>query len=178
MFIFRIFIFSSKELHLLMRYLHTILSICLVSITFFGCGEHKSITNDTKENELLGTWELEKVEFMFQDTTIIWDNTMFHSLYFIEKTHFNFIYSNVEKDELLFAGHGSYTLSGSKYIEHINFHSIPYIIGTSVVFESTVEGDTWIHEGRIPTREEDILFFNLSNGATNIHMRETRRRVK
>ncbi len=130
----------------------------------------------TENTSLLGSWELEKVTLTFPDTVIIWDTTQFRSIYFIQKKHFNFLYTDPAGEELIYAGYGRYSHENSIYIEHIEFHSISKIVGTSVIFNSKVEGNKWVHEGYIPVREEDVDFYRLAQGETSIHIREIRRR--
>lgn len=130
------------------------------------------------ENPLIGSWELSYVDLVFPDTVLRIDSTQFYSVYSISPKHFSFFYASPDKKELINAGYGRYSSYGDIYIEHIEFHSFNYIIGTSVIFDSEVQGDTWKHDGYLPVREEEPFFAELAKGDPTFRIIEVRRRVK
>lgn len=160
-----------------------LLSIIICSIIFSASCNSESEENQNAEdlksrNSLIGEWKLLYAKIIFPDTTFVIDSSMYHSIYVVGDRYFNFFYSTPDKKLLTAAGMGTYLLEGSKYIENVQFHSTSYISGTSVIFDSKVEGDIWTHEGYLPVREEDEPFSLYAKGKPTFQLIEVRRRIK
>lgn len=154
----------------------------LVLLGMSSCTNPKSPGIDTQHsanNPLIGAWEFLYSESIYADTTYILDSTDFRSVYLINKDHFSFTTSSVDSNKLLYAGYGRYSLDeNGEYIEHVEFHSSPEVIGLAVKFKSTIEGDLWIHEGIIPLDESNVWQLSINQGKDQYILREYRRRLK
>ena len=100
-------------------------------------------------NHLEGSWRLIKQTLVYPDTTIIRD-TVPASTKILNSTHFSWGYQTDDGEDVL-AGGGRYELkNGTTYIEHIDYHTSPPLVGMALEFEAEIEGDSlWHHTGRI-----------------------------
>ena len=100
-----------------------------------------------------GTWEMVSQFIVYPDSTVDRGATLSQSFKILNSTHFAFgrqvIVDGVVQDEV-YGGGGRYNLVGdSLYVEHIEFHSAPDLVGVSIEFRARIRGDTWFHEGQI-----------------------------
>lgn len=128
-------------------------------------------------NPLKGSWELVSNDFIFPDTTIHVDTSQLYSIYTIGEKYFSFITTGPDRSQLLGAGYGRYSSQGNIFIEHVEYHTNPFIVGTSVIFDSRIEGDLWIHDGYLPVRKEDPYLMRFAQGKPTFRFIEVRRRV-
>jgi len=146
-----------------------------------GCREPVAEEPQQDPHEaLIGAWEFLYSESIFPDTVLRVDSNDLHSIYLINRDHFNFITTSRDRKQLLYAGFGRYSLneSGTEYIEHIEYHSTPDAVGMAVRFENKVEGDIWTHSGYIPIDKNDESLLRLTKGDDKYQLIEVRRRMK
>ncbi len=162
------------------KYLHIVffLAVAILVTTGLGCSTPTPSTPPKEDNPLIGEWEFLYSQLIFPDTTITLDSTQYYSVYMVGQDYFSFFYASPDKKSLLGAGHGRYTLEGSIYIEHVEYHSQTYISGTSVIFDSQIENDIWTHDGFLPVREEEGAFSQYAKGNPTFRIVEVRRRIK
>jgi hypothetical protein len=112
-----------------------------------GCGG--------SSNMLAGTWELIDANGGPPETP---------SIKVLNADHFAF--GGQADDGSVWAGGGSYRIEDGKYIENVEYHSMPFLVGRSLMFSYRLEGDRWYHDG------------DFEAGGRRFHIREIWRRVK
>jgi hypothetical protein len=100
-----------------------------------------------------GTWEMVSQVIVYPDSVVDRGATLSRAFKILNSTHFAFgrqvVVNGVNQDEV-YGGGGRYELIGDTvYVEHIDFHSSPDLVGHSIRFSAMIDGDTWYHEGRI-----------------------------
>ena len=117
-------------------------TICFVlafaGILIIAC---KNPMKDAKENPYEGAWEITYSRSIYPDTTY-WDTHFTNpTVKLLTKKHFAF--GKQAGENRTWGGGGEYTFEGDTYTEHINYHGNSLVIGLSVEFKSTFNGDLW-----------------------------------
>lgn len=109
-----------------------------------------SVWAQAPANPLEGSWRMIKQTLVYEDTTIVREeNQVPPSTKILNSTHFSWGYQTDDGEDVL-AGGGRYTFEGDTYIEYIDYHTSPPLVGMELTFEATLEGDSlWHHTGRI-----------------------------
>lgn len=100
---------------------------------------------------LEGTWEQLRAEALLADTTIVWNiaerSPQYRPLKIVSSSHFAYLHPNTIGDSLLHAGKGRVEVNQTEkaYTEHIDFHVVPGLTGTSIKFKYRLDGDLWYH---------------------------------
>ena len=99
-------------------------------------------------NMLEGTWKITQRTEVRTDTTIVFSNVP-SSVKILNSTHFAWGYQTDNGEDVL-AGGGRYELLGDTlYVEYIDYHTSPVLVGVTIEFKAQVEGDTWYHTGQL-----------------------------
>ena len=128
-------------------------------IFLFGCQNNQHPAQAEAEpiqnqNPLVGAWQFVSASAALPDTTLRWNNTSDRAgIFFYSESHWGFVASNPDGDELLFAGRGTYSINGNKYTENAEFHTGRPGEQTSTEFEFEIRGDTLKKIGYIPVWE-------------------------
>lgn len=101
-------------------------------------------------NELEGTWKMVKQERVYGDSTVDHTDQWGPGFKILNSTHFAWGRETNDGSEML-AGGGWYEYDSEKnrYVEHIQYHSEPGFVGQTLEFTAKVEGDTWVHVGKV-----------------------------
>ena len=107
------------------------------------------------ENKLEGTWKLVSGKYFFPDDTLVMPRTESeHAIKVINKTHFATVHQDASKNEI-YSNAGTYVLTEDTYTEHLEFATGTAMIGSTLSFKSTMEGDKWTISGPIKTSDEE-----------------------
>ncbi len=125
--------------------MRTVTALALVLLLLSGTNVFAQLT----ANKLEGSWRMIRQTLVYPDTTIV-RNQVPPSTKILNSTHFSWGYQTDDGEDVL-AGGGRYTLYGDTlYIEHLEYHTSPPLVGMDLKFEARVEGDSlWYHTGRI-----------------------------
>lgn len=117
------------------------LSLLLISIS--SCQE-----KTTQKSRIIGSWKLVYNQIKEADTILLKDVSKTDFIKIINASHFSFI--NQPKDSLgdFYAGAGTYTFDGEKYIETLEFIAYKAIRNHKFHFRIEIKGDTLIQYGR------------------------------
>jgi len=133
--------------------------ILLLAATFLlSC----HIQSETEENEAInlnGTWQLISGTTITKGVSSFTDYTKNQRMIkIINGTHFAFLKHNTQKDSALNfdAGGGSYTLTGNKYTERLDFYNDKNWEGKSFNFTVAIKNDTLIQKGIEKVEKEGI----------------------
>ena len=99
---------------------------------------------------LTGTWQLVSATTITKGDTTFMDYTKDQSMIkIINDTHFAFLRHGLKQDTLtkFDAGGGSYTLTGDKYTEHLDYYNDKNWEGKSFDFTVSISNDTLIQQG-------------------------------
>lgn len=101
-------------------------------------------------NHLEGSWRLISQREVWPDSVVA--RTPPPSMKILNSTHFAWGFQTEDGEEVL-AGGGRYELmDDSTYVEHIEYHTSPPLVGASIRFKATVVGDSlWYHVGSFPS---------------------------
>lgn len=117
---------------------------CCVLLLLFAPAAHAQ----KPYNPLEGSWRLTSQTLVYEDSTVVRDDLP-PSTKILNSTHFAWGYQTDNGEEAL-AGGGRYELLGdSVYVEHLEYHTTPPLVGMTLRFKARVEGDTWYHTGQI-----------------------------
>lgn len=108
------------------------------TIVLLACAVLVSAGCATTRCPLRGTWEMVNPT---PDTT----TTLPPPVKILTDTHFAFGSAGRAGD--VFSGGGTYEYRDGIYTEHIQYHSIGFLIGRSLRFDVRIEGDLWHHAG-------------------------------
>lgn len=99
-------------------------------------------------NELEGTWRMISQELVYPDSVVDQSDTWGPGYKILNSTHFTWGRVTGDGEEVL-AGGGRYEYNPetNTYIEYIEYHSDPGLVGQGIEFTARVEGDTWYHIG-------------------------------
>jgi hypothetical protein len=110
---------------------------------------------------LNGTWQLVSGTTITKGVSVVTDYTKNQSMIkIINDTHFAFLRHdlNTKKDSSnhFDAGGGSYTLTGNKYTEHLDYYTDKNWEGKTFDFTVTIKNDTLIQKGLEKVESEGI----------------------
>ncbi len=115
-----------------------ILLCCVILAVTGGFGSAQS-------NSLQGAWEL--VSYDHGQGLKTADREA-NELKIISGKHFMWVAFDTAKKKTLGSGHGTYTLQGQSYVEHIDFIDVdPALIGKDQTFTVKVDGNTLSQSG-------------------------------
>jgi len=77
----------------------------------------------------------------------------------------HFAFGGETADGRVWAGGGTYRVEDGKYIETVEYHSIPALVGKSLIFDFRLDGDRWYHSG------------DFEAGGRKFHIQEVWKRV-
>ena len=106
--------------------------------------------NVKTELHLNGTWQLVSATTITKGDTTFIDYTKDESMIkIINDTHFAFLKHSLKQDSVssFDAGGGSYTLSGDKYTEHLDYYKDKNWEGKTFDFTVRISNDTLIQQG-------------------------------
>jgi hypothetical protein len=119
--------------------------LCLIACT------SKPKVQPSNTNSIMGTWELISASTIQGDSTIVKDLSNKRMIKIINETHFSFLDHDLNKGEdslaTFVAGGGSYTLTGDKYSEFLEYCNYREWERNSFDFTIQVKGDTLIQNG-------------------------------
>lgn len=101
-------------------------------------------------SDLEGTWEMVSQELVYPDSVVDQTDEWGPGYKILNSTHFAWGRETKNGEEVL-AGGGRYEYDAEEdvYIEHIEYHSDPALVGIQIEFTARVEGDTWYHIGEL-----------------------------
>lgn len=117
-----------------MRYLVLLVLGMLVLGPLAGCGG---------AGPLVGAWELVRSGPESEAGEAVPE--LAHPVKILSEDRFAFGQRNI--DGPLVAGGGTYVYRDGIYVERVEYHWMPALIGLSLTFEARVEGDLWYHKG-------------------------------
>ena len=126
------------------------------SLSACNPGNGTTIENPVNLN---GTWQLISGTTITKGVSTVTDYTKNQQMIkIINGTHFAFLKHNTQKDSALNfdAGGGSYTLTGNKYTEHLDFYNDRNWEGKSFNFTVAINGDTLTQKGTEKVEKEGI----------------------
>jgi hypothetical protein len=134
--------------------------VAITASMFFSCN-NKIKTDSPPSIDLSGTWQLITGTTITKGVSVITDYTKNQKFLKIRNnTHFAFFTHNLNspKDSTnhFDAGGGSYTLTGNKYTEHLDFYSDKNWEGKSFDFTVNFKNDTLIQTGLEKVEKENI----------------------
>ncbi len=100
---------------------------------------------------LVGTWEQLRSQAVLADTTIVWNiadrSPEYRPIKIVSQTHFAYLHPSDSGDSLLHAGKGRVEVdaSDSTYTEHIHFHVVDGLTGSSIRFTFELDEGLWYH---------------------------------
>ncbi|MBT8399183.1 MAG: hypothetical protein KJO98_01805 [Rhodothermia bacterium] len=100
---------------------------------------------------LVGTWEQLRSQAFLADTTLVWNiadrSPEYRPLKIVSETHFAYLHPSDSGDSLLHAGKGRVEVNthDSTYTEHIHFHAVEGLKGTSLRFKFELDEGLWYH---------------------------------
>jgi hypothetical protein len=104
--------------------------LSVLVVLFAGCaGGSRSVK---------GTWEMIYPEEEG-------GNAAARNIKIVSDTHFAF--GSGGRGGGVFAGGGTYSLGDSTYTEFIRYHTLQFLVGSSMEFKCILEGDRWYHSG-------------------------------
>ena len=138
------------------------LFILLLPFVFISCNQNSTgdVENTVEEinDNIMGTWKM--VSYKHEDDTIFVDvpSFLFYRK-FITPTHFSWISYGDEGDNIYGAGGGTYSYTGDKYTENIEYFFPPgsNLPGTTVTFNSEIKGKRWRIYGYVRSVSIDPL---------------------
>lgn len=121
--------------------------------------------------DITGTWKLISATIIEGGDTTVTDYTKGkEAIKMLNDTHFSFFQHDLTKGSdstaVFAAGAGSYTLTGNRYIEHLEYCSYRPWEDHKFEFEVAVKGDTLIQSG-----VEKIADLNVDRFNTEIYVR-------
>lgn len=119
------------------------------------------LTACSNTSPLVGTWVLleEDIRPDAPPLSVSPEELASHSCKVINEDHFAF--GGQDASGRVWAGGGTYTYHDGEYVETIDYHSIPELVGQTITFECQLDGDLWYHDGRTKV------------GSREFHIRET-----
>ena len=122
----------------------------------WSCAGHQSGDSQEYENPLIGTWVLVKLRQGNESSWTEFPEFMRYMKH-ITETHFTWVHYDVEQNEVLGTGGGTYSLKGAKYTVHIEYFYPPGSnqVGTSLTFTVEIKEGNWHHSGYYYTMELD-----------------------
>ncbi len=120
------------------------LTLLFVSLTFLPTNTFAQ----APANKVEGTWKLTQRTEVRSDTTIVFRNVS-PSVKILNSTHFAWGYQTDNGEDVLAGGGWYELLNDTLYIEHINYHTSPVLVGQEIRFKAQIEGDTWYHTGQL-----------------------------
>ncbi len=120
-------------------------SALLLAFAIGGCQPPKD------GHPLIGTWEQLRSQAFLADTTIVWNiaerSPEYRPIKIVSKTHFAYLHPSTGGDSLLHAGKGRIEVDAddSTYTEHIHFHVVEGLTGTSIRFTFELDEGLWYH---------------------------------
>ncbi|UCF04284.1 MAG: hypothetical protein JSV33_10055 [bacterium] len=127
-----------------MRKPFALMLVCVLCTVLIGCGP------STKR--LMGTWKLMYPEPRAGQKDIREDGSS--PVKILADTHFAF--GSMTASGMVFAGGGRYILKGDKYIEMVDYHAIPKLVGKTLEFTCHIDGNKWYHSGRFVVDGEEF----------------------
>ncbi|HEU4859934.1 MAG TPA: hypothetical protein VFT15_08870 [Chitinophagaceae bacterium] len=124
-----------------------------IVILIVSCSEKPKNDAEISATPIEGTWKLLTGTIIEKDDTIITDYTKNKSfIKVINDSHFAFLLHDLSKGKdsssaAFSAGGGSYSLSGNKYTEHLEYCNAREWEGHDFSFTITITGDTLIQSG-------------------------------
>lgn len=139
----------------------------LIITTLFSCvaGTEDNVSK-RPTMPFVGTWQLITGTLIEKGDTIVTDYTKNISfLKIINDTHFAFLQHDLNKGKdsaaVFVAGGGSYSLSDSLYIEHLEYCSARGWEGNNFTFTISIKNDTLIQSGVEKVESEGINRVNI-----------------
>lgn len=138
-----------------MRTLTSLLTAALLLLCF------SEVQGQDRDNPLRGSWRLIAQQEVYVDTVIV-RQKVDPSTKILNDSHFAFGFQSAD-GETVVAGGGRYTLKGDSYIEHIEYHSSPILVGRDIEFKVNLDGNKWHHSGQIGDYRLEEVWVRLDN---------------
>lgn len=132
------------------------LIIALLLISFISCNKEVELVKSNETNKIVGSWKMVYGDTKEGDSITVKDLTNINFIKIINNHHFAFFNQNENSDEGFYGGGGTYTLSGNKYIEKLDYISLKSIRGHEFAFTIEFKGDTLIQHGLEEVKEANI----------------------
>lgn len=132
--------------------------LAVVALMMYNCGGGEKTVNTSNPENLQGSWRLIRtIEHGAEDTTNRRDGKNVVYQKHITPTHFIWIEYDLDANELLGTGGGSYTYDGSRYIEDVQFFYPPGSNerGQQIVFNVDFGEGNWRHTGYVKVFDFD-----------------------
>ena len=120
--------------------------------TLYSCDS----SNQSKTNNINGTWQLFYGSIKEGDSLKIRDVSKSNFIKIINDSHFAFFNQENESSENFYGGAGTYTLSGDTYIESLDYIANEDIRGHKFPFTLEIKGDTLIQYGHEKVESANI----------------------
>lgn len=127
------------------------IALILISLILISCDD-KAHENETVPR-IIGTWKLLTGTIIEKGDTLVTDYTKNISfIKIINDSHFSFLQHDINKGKdsttaSFVAGGGSYSLTDSLYVEHLEYCSAREWEGNDFTFTVSLHGDTLVQKG-------------------------------
>jgi hypothetical protein len=121
--------------------MRTILLILVVLLILSGCSYMPGAARRPGADALTGTWVLVSPEI-----------PGYNEIKMLTASRFVWLTYDSETGMLVASGGGTYVLTGTEYIERLEFGTEPFIldiIGEGQVFRAELDNDQWYHTGTL-----------------------------
>ncbi len=146
----------------------TFILMMIGSIVFSDCLGPVRNENQPPEkgSSIVGTWKLISGTVIQGGDTTFTDFTQGQEMIkIINETHFAFLRHDLNAKEdsskMFVAGGGTYTISGNKYTEHLDFFTIREWEGNHFELEFSIQGDTLITKGIEEVEDLNVSYYNI-----------------
>ena|ERR1700682_5478772 len=138
----------------------------LFAFALLGCEQNQNTDNPVAPNLMIGTWELiSGTTIQGKDTTVTDYTKNKKFLKIINGTHFAFVGHDLTKgkDSVTFytSGAGTYTISDSIYVEHLQFCSDRSWEGNDFMFKVQIQGDFLTQTGTEKIEKLNVNRLNI-----------------
>ena len=141
--------------------------LLLIFVVLLSCNEKKADKETTLlPTKILGTWKLIKSMVIEKQDTVLTNYTANASfIKIINESHFAFLQHDLKREKdsvsLFVAGGGTYSLTYSFYIEHLEYCSDRNWEGNDFAFTIHLKNDTLIQSGIEKIESSGINRFNI-----------------
>lgn len=123
--------------------------ICTASISLFVL--FGSLDVRAQACNPVGAWEVASLTFTDPDGTVrVIEIKDPPGLKILSESHWVFVEMTGVEENPTSGGGGTYTVEGTVYTEHVDYHAAQGFIGETISFECRVEGDQWYQTGLLP----------------------------
>ncbi len=112
--------------------------LAFIAILIIACNNPKKAVI---ENPYAGAWEMTYSKYIYPDTTYETTQFAIPNVKLLTKKHYAFGRQLAEGK--ISGGGGEYSYEGDTFTSYPKYHSNPFMVGNTIVFNSKIEGDLW-----------------------------------